>query len=222
MTCRIIPILFLASLTAFGSSVRFEIKDLTQRNLLAFISDAPLEKMIAQCHLLRGWVELDPQQLEAGIQGELELDTRSCETGSGIRDIVLQEKVLTVKEYPTAKIQIKKWVKETRGILSEKAEHGYLAELVVNYRGKTASLEAPLKLSYFSEGEKTRNRLPGNLLKISSQLELPLSSVGVTIPEELKQTLSNKVEVVFDAVGTSRLPNDKILLPEGPKPKERT
>jgi hypothetical protein len=46
--------------------------------------------------------------------------------------------------------------------------------------------------------------------------------VGISIPDELKSTVSSKVEVLFDAVGTSKLPNEKILLPEGPKPKERS
>jgi len=195
-------------LLAASNPVRFDIKDLTQRNLLAVVSDAPLEKMIAQCHLFHGWVEVDPQDLKAGIRGELELDTRSCETGSGIRDLVLQEKVLDVKQYPLAKVQIKKWVKEA-------------IEVSVDYRGKTTSLEIPLKVVFFPEGEKTKGRLPGNLLRISSQSELGLPAIGISVPEEMKQTLSSKVELIFDAVGTSKLPNDKILLPEGPKPKER-
>ncbi|MFM8268781.1 MAG: hypothetical protein ACKN9V_01220 [Pseudomonadota bacterium] len=215
-------ILSLIALSASAQPARFEIRDLTQRNLLAIVSDAPLEKMVAQCHLVRGWMELDPQALESGIKGELEFDTRACETGSGVRDIVLQEKVLDVKEHPLASVQVKKWVKETKGSLTEKSDTAFLAEASVSYRGKTTPLEVPLKLSYFVEGEKTRKRLPGNLLRISVQIELTLSTFGVTIPDELKQTLSNKVEVVFDAVGTSKLPSDKILLPEGPKPKERT
>lgn len=189
---------------------------------MAFISEAPLEKMIAQCHLLRGWIELDPQSLESGIKGELELDVRSCETGSGIRDLLLQEKIWEVKQYPTASLALNKWAKETKGSLNEKMDQPHSVELSLNYQGKTVSLEVPLKLSYFVESDKTRNRLPGNLLRISCEKTLALSEVGISIPDELKSTLSSKVDVVFDAVGTSKLPNDKILLPEGPKPKERS
>jgi len=209
------------AVSALAEPLRFQIKDLTQRNLMAFISEAPLEKMIAQCHLLRGWIELDPQALESGIKGELELDIRSCETGSGIRDLLLQEKVWEVKQYPTANVTIKKWAKETKGSLTEKTDQPHAVELSLNYHGKTVTLEVPMKLSYFAESEKTRNRLPGNLLRISSDKTVALSDLGISIPDELKSTVSSKVEVVFDAVGTSKLPNDKILLPEGPKPKER-
>jgi hypothetical protein len=221
MILRLFLILSFA-ISAWADPLRFQIKDLTQRNLMAFISEAPLEKMIAQCHLLRGWIELDPQSLELGIKGELELDVRSCETGSGIRDLLLQEKIWEVKNYPTANVTIKKWVKETKGSLSEKSDQSHLVALSINYHDKAVTLEAPLKLTYFGESEKTRSRLPGNLLRISSELVLPLSEVGISIPDELKSTLSSKVAVVFDAVGTSKLPNDKILLPEGPKPKERS
>lgn len=221
MRASLLIITIFLSLEAWAGLQHFEIRDLTQRNLMAFVSDAPLEKMIAQCHLLRGWVEVNPQQISEGIKGEIELDTRSCETGSGIRDLLLQEKILDIKQYPLAKIQIVKWVKELSGTLTEKADEKRSVELAIDYRGKITTMEAPIKLSYFLEGEKTKNRLPGNLLKISSQVELGLSSLGITIPEDLKQTLSSKLEVIFDSVGTSKLPNDKVLLPEGAKPKER-
>jgi len=215
-------LIFSFAISAWADPLRFQIKDLTQRNLMAFISEAPLEKMIAQCHLLRGWIELDPQSLESGIKGELELDVRSCETGSGIRDLLLQEKIWEVKQYPTASLTLNKWAKETKGSLNEKMDQPHSVELSLNYQGKTVSLEVPLKLSYFVESDKTQNRLPGNLLRISCEKTLALSEVGISIPDELKSTVSSKVEVLFDAVGTSKLPNEKILLPEGPKPKERT
>lgn len=221
MILRLLLILVFA-IPAAADPLRFQIQDLTQRNLMAIISDAPLEKMIAQCHLLRGWVELEPQSLESGIKGELEIDVRSCETGSGIRDLLLQEKIWEVKQYPTASLTIKKWAKETKGNLTEKSEQAHNVELSLTYHDKTISLEVPLKLSYFAESDKTRNRLPGNLLRVSSEKKLSLSDVGISIPDDLKSTLSSKVDVIFDAVGTSKLPNDKTLLPEGPKPKERT
>jgi hypothetical protein len=218
---KVLTLLVLLSSPVFCA--RFEVQDLTQRNLFAIVSEAPLEKIVAQCSLFRGFLEVDPLKLESGIQGEIELDLRSCHSGSGLRDMILQEQLLDNKQYPLVLIKLKKWGQEVKGVLSqEEVPAIVLADGEVNYRGKTSQLSVPLKLRFFKESDKSRQRLPGNLVRISSQVEVELGRFGISVPEKLKPIFSKRIEVLFDAVGSDKLPNDKIIFPEGPKPKERS
>jgi len=212
---------FLVVLFSFPAwCIRFEVQDLSQRNVLALISDAPLEKVIVQCSLFKGFVELDPNKLESGIQGEIELDLRSCHSGSAIRDGIIQEQILDNKQHPLALIRLKKWAQEAKGSISNDSTEILSVESEMSYRGRNYPLVIPIRLKFFKENDKTRQRLPGSLLRVSGQFELDLSRAGVSVPDKLRPIFSNRVEVMLDAVGSDRLPNDKVILPEGPKPKE--
>jgi|688.fasta_scaffold174281_1 hypothetical protein len=214
-------VLAFTSSSIWGATSRFEIRDLSQRNFISFISDAPLEKFIAQCHLVKGYISLDPLNLAGGISGELEVDLRTIASGSQLRDIVIQEQVIESKQYSQAMIRLKKWSQPVTGGLKEAESVTHSVEAEVEYRGRTVPLRATLKLTYFKEGDTTRKRLPGNLLKVSGQTDIDLSSLGITLADSLKPLIASKIQVSFEGVGTDKLPNDKVLLPEGPKPKER-
>lgn len=218
-TC--IALISFFSFGAWSATQRFEVRDLSQRNLLGFTSDAPLEKVMGDCPLFKGWVELDPAQLEVGIKGELEVDLRSCQTGSGLRDLLIQEQIFDLKTHPLALIQLKKWAQEIKGALGEQSSGIHSVETDVEFRGTTVALKVPVKLKYFKESEKTKQRLPGNLLRLTSQMEFDLSKFGVKISEKYSSILTPKIEITLDLVGTDKLPNEKTILPEGPKPKER-
>lgn len=213
--------LSLLSFPAWCAPVKFEIRDLTHRNVLAFISDALLEKIIAQFQLVKGYVLLDPENLSSGIQGEMEVDLRTLLTGSQVRDVVIQEQVLDSRQYPSAFLKVNKWAQIVSGKLIEGQSNAHSVEANLSYRGKDIALTLPLKITYFKEGETTRRRLPGNLLKVSSEWDIELSQLGITLSDSLKPLITKKVQVAFDGIGTDKLPNEKVTLPEGPKPKER-
>ena len=213
--------LHLFSLEAFGAPLRFHIKDLSQRNLLSFSIDSLLERVLAQNSLVRGWVEMDLDKLETGIQGEIECDMRAFQTGSEIRDLVWQEKILETKQYPEAILKIVDWGQTVKGALAKEKANDLLVKAELIYRGKKLPLLLPVRLTYFSESEKTRSKLPGNLLRFSSKVDWDFSQLGISVPSDLKSVVEERMEVVMDLVGTDKLPDEKILLPEGPKPKER-
>jgi len=212
----------LVSFDAYGAPQRFHFKDLSQRNVLSFSIDSPLEKVIAQNSLVRGWIELDLDKLETGIKGEIEFDMRSFQTGSGIRDLVWQEKILETKQYPEAVLKVLEWGQTIKGALTKEKTNDFLVKTELIYREKNLAFLLPIKLAYFTESEKTRSKLPGNLLRLSSRMDWYLSQLGITVPQDLKSVIGERMEVVLDLVGTDKLPNEKILLPEGPKPKERS
>lgn len=199
---------------------RYELRDMSHRNLLSVSSDGPLERAVGISSWLDGWVELDPENLAAGIKGELVTDLRAMETGVELRDLVMKDKLLQVTQYPRAVAVIKKWAKETSGKLKETpSEHPI--EVEVEVKGKKVQLTAPLKLAYFPESEFTKARLPGNLLRLSAKFSVQLEQMGIQIPDLMKALIAKSVEISVDAAASDKLPNQRALLPEGPKPKER-
>ncbi|NBV50653.1 YceI family protein [bacterium] len=215
-------VLLLAAPVLAEGLTRFEIKDLTQRNILTLHLEAPLEKVAAQCPMFRGYLSLHLEALEKGIEGELEFDLRSLNSGSGLRDIFINEKVFDHKQFPLAKLRINRWSQAIQGPIKNETPVGGHVEGVLSYREKTVPVKVPLQLVYFPASEKTKARLPGNLLRLSSRGQWDFKNLGISVPQELSSVFGTQAEIVFDAVGSDQTPNDKILLPEGPKPKERS
>lgn len=204
------------------SATRFEIKDLTQRNSLTLQLEAPLEKVVAQCPMFRGYLSLNLEAPEKDLEGELEFDLRSLNTSSGLRDLLISEKIFDHKQFPLAKLRINRWSQAIQGPIKNETPVSGQAEGVLSYRDKTVPVKVPLQLVYFPASEKTKARLPGNLLRLSSRGQWDFKNLGISVPQELSSVLGTQAEIVFDAVGSDQTPNDKVLLPEGPKPKERS
>jgi hypothetical protein len=214
---------FLFSFSAIAKPVRFDMRDGLQRNVVHFVSDGVLERIVGLSTALWGWVELDPENLAKGVRGEIEMDMRTFETGIPARNQQIREKVFLSAENPAARFTLKKLnkVPAKKAMLS-------LQPLTVEmegelfFRGVLVTERVPVKLTYLIESEKTRQRLPGNLLRLQANLTLDLSRYSIDIPEAWHLRFAPKVDVFLDAMGTDQSPaSAPAVLPEGPKPKER-
>ncbi len=214
--------LLLSSL-AFGKAVRFDMRDGLQRNVVHFVSDGTLEKIVGLSNALWGWVELDPENLGKGIKGELEIDMRTFETGIPARNQQLREKIFLVSENPTAKFTIKRLLQTPKkGLLSlQPILLETEGELLL--RGVTMPERLSLKVTYMIESEKTRQRLSGNLLRIQTTVTLELARYQIEIPDLWHLRFAPRVEIHLDAIGSDQSPAGAVAVPppEGPKPKER-
>ena len=53
----------------------------------------------------------------------------------------------------------------------------------LDLHGVTRPVEVSARLSYLPESEKTKTRLPGNLLAVRAEFEVPLADHGITGPQ---------------------------------------
>ncbi len=214
-------IFLMVSPGAAAAPTRFEFKDAGLRNLLCVISDAPVEKMIGLSNAVDGWIQLNPQKVREGIKGSLTADLRTLETGSEARNELIRDKILQTSENATVNYEIVKLINSTADTFKRDAPTVVKVEGVLKIRGIAKPLSTFFRLNYLPEGEVTKSRLPGNLLKLSAAFDLDLADFGVTMPEGMSNRFARVIQVAFDAVGTDQASSTLVLpIPEGPKPKE--
>src|SRR4051794_19843249 len=91
---------FLLCAVAWGKPTRFEFRDAGLRNLVHFVSDVPLEKILGISNFVSGWLEIDPENLGEAVQGEFQVDVRTFETGIDSRNDLLRDKIFSAAEFP--------------------------------------------------------------------------------------------------------------------------
>jgi polyisoprenoid-binding protein YceI len=207
MACRLQLIsaslfIFLFSASVQGKSTRFDMKDLMQRDLVQITSDTPLEKISGLNNAIAGWVEVDPNDLAAGIKGEWEIDVRLFETGDSQKNESLREKILTASEFPSATLSLTRFVSASKAKLKDQDPVTVKVDANLTIRGVTRLQNLLLRLTFLKQNDKTAQRLNGNLLRLSSSFDVDLSKFEVKIPEGLKFIAAPVLQVGLDIVGT--------------------
>src|SRR5690554_5767966 len=126
--------------TAFPAfAVRFDAKDMAHRNQVYVISDGPLEKVVAFDPLISGWVELNPEQISEGIQGEFEIDLRALTSGIEVRDLIMRNQLIEVTRYPIATLKLNRWGEAVKGKIPEGKGATYKVEATLKLRDKAVT-----------------------------------------------------------------------------------
>jgi polyisoprenoid-binding protein YceI len=196
-------LLFYSAL-AFGQMTHFDMRDAVHRNSILVISEAPFERTIALSHFLTGSVDLDPENLAAGIKGQIEFDTRSFDTGLELRNTQLRDQFLQSAEFPTGSAVFQ--LTGVKGKLRNGETMKLKREGDITIRGVTRKLLIPFELTYFKESEETKARLAGNLLRVRSTFSLDTALFGISIADNLKNLFNKTVQVSVEALGSDRLP----------------
>ena len=198
--------LVFSCVAAFSKTVRYDMRDAGLRNVVQAVSDAPLEKMIALSGSPAGWIELDPERLTDGIRGEFEIDVRTFSTGLDPRDEKVRDAWLGSSEHPTAGFQIAKVLGLSKAKLTDGQPVVARLEGQLRLRGVARNQPVLAKLTYVKESDVTRQRLPGNLLRVSATFDLDTGLFNLPIPEPFRNRLSRYIQVAADLVGTDRPP----------------
>ncbi len=198
-------ILFLFSLApAHAATTRFELKDIGLRNLIQVTMEGMLEKTVGISSFLFGWIELDPDRLIDGINGEIRTDLRTFHTGVAAKEDFILDKLLLVKEYPTATVTLSKLLSVSKANLRDGQPVVAKIEGILQMKGLKKTQTFLLKLSYFRESPLTLNRGTGNLLKVSGSWDVDLTQFEVSIPENLKAQVPRFVQVSGDFVASAK------------------
>jgi hypothetical protein len=199
-------------------ATKFEMKDLGQRNLILINSESSLERTVALSHFISGWVELNPENPDS-INGEFEMDVRTLDTGIELKNMQIRDQLLSAQEFPIAKGSFSTSQGNGKIKLIDGKPVSVKVDCVFKIKNTTKTLPVSLKLTFFKESEESRQRLTGNLLKLSANWDLDLLSFGISIPTKSSALFAKSVQVSVDMVGTDRLPNNALSLPEGIKKK---
>ncbi len=194
-------LILLISGIATAKAIHFDVRDAAQRDSIQLSSDAILEKIVGVNSAIVGWIEIDPNQPRQGIKGEFEVDLRSFVTGNPSRDAFLREKLLATPEFPFAKFTINKALSFGATRMNDQQPLVVRIEGTFTIRGQNKVQPILVKLTYYKQNDKTAQRLPGNLVRITSSFDLDLSAFGITIPDGLKYRVAKVVQTNVDLVG---------------------
>lgn len=167
---------------------KFLVDDPTGRNTITFESEAPLEDIVGTTNKVTGYVDFSPDDPESDGKAKFTVPVASINTGIPLRDEHLRSAGwLNAEAYPNIELVLDT-VKSAELIKETEASRTY--DLVVSgelsLHGVTRPVEMEARVTYLPESERTRTRLPGNLLAIRTEFDVTLADFGITGPEGME------------------------------------
>lgn len=202
----LLAVLLAAPLSAYAKGIRFDYRDGGLRNVIQFVSDAWLERTVGISNGLGGWIELDPDSLTDGVRGEIEFDVRTFQTGVEARNEIIRDKFLLAAENPIAVLALNKLTSASKAKLADGQVVVMRLDGSLKVRNVTKPQTVLIKAVYLKESEQTRQRLPGNLLKVSATFDVDLLNYNASVPDGLKSRVARFIQLTLDAIGSDRPP----------------
>lgn len=167
------------------NGMMFHIDDPMSRNSVTFKSTAPLEDIVGTSNEITGYIQFNPSHPENGGHGEFTVPVASLNTGIPLRDEHLRSADwLNAGAYPDIKLTVKN-IKNIKEVKSSGDAQTYDITFMGNlsFNGKTRYTEVKGRMTYLQESEATKQRMPGDLVAVRAELNIPLAEFDVIGPE---------------------------------------
>jgi polyisoprenoid-binding protein YceI len=149
------------------------------RNQLSIFSESELDDFAIVCNVVSGRWQFDPGNVEH-LAGRFVVRVTDLTTGIGLRDRHLREpEWLDAAEYPEILIAIDHG-EQARKLTSNSASMVLVAKLTLH--GVIHDVRIPCTLTYLDESPQTRERTPGDLMRLRANFEIRLSDFSVRGP----------------------------------------
>jgi len=202
-----IAVLFLAPISA-AAPVKFLLSSRDGRNVIKFISKAPLETIEGKTGQIDGAVAVELADATTAA-GQFEVDLSIVRTGIEMRDQHMREQYLHTDSFPKAVFKLTKVTKASQKTMTDGQPVEIEAQGELTIHGVTKSVVFSGTVSYLKESEATQARLPGDLLHIDLSASILLSDFNVKRPQFVLLKLNDKVELRVDVFATTRYPEAK-------------
>jgi polyisoprenoid-binding protein YceI len=186
----------------------FEVKDPMNRNSVTFKSTAPLEDIVGTSNEVSGHLVFDPTSPQQGGYGAISVPVASLNTGIPLRDEHLAgADWLNAEANANIKFEILE-VTDVTSVKSTPDAQTFDAVAVGDFslNGVTQRYSVPARITYLTESDATRQRLPGDLLAARATFEVALADFGITGPKGMDligSKVGETVEVEVSVVGSS-------------------
>ena len=162
----------------------FHIADAMGRNQVTFTSQAPLEDIVGTTNQIVGYLVFDPDKPRRGVRGHVKVAVKSLNTGIPLRDEHLQSDMwLDAETSPDITFTIES-TKDVYPTATTQAYQTYKMTLVGSFsiHGQTRQVQIPARITFLRESDKTRTKMPGNLLGVRAKFDVALADFGITGP----------------------------------------
>jgi|GEM_PF-1615114 len=190
-----------------ATPTRFEVKDVGFRNLVYFVSEAPLETVVGQTNFVTGWLELDPGNLKEGIKGTFEVDVRTFETGMPARNAKVRDLFLGATKQPIAVFTFNRFAQVSAPVLKPGMTVTGKVEGTLSANQVETRLILPVRLTFWKDGPMVKKKgLTGNLIQVRSEFPLRLGDFKVGVPTQFQGLIDPEAKFSAHFFGADRLP----------------
>lgn len=193
----------LLGLNLFAQTFSVDSKD--GRNQAAFISDAPFEKINGLASGLDATVMLNINDITQKPMGKVIVPINNIKTGIDLRDEHLRSEMwLNAEKFPYAEFQLTGVKNHSSKTLKDGQKVNCTLIGKFSVHGTTKDVEVPATLTYFKESDKTKAKVPGNLLVANAEFNIKLADYGVKIPDMVVGKVSDEVIISTNFVASDK------------------
>lgn len=181
--------------------ITFVVDDELGRDNVSFTSDAPIELVVGRTTKIKGEIviddSLDLKKLPPKVS--FEVDLASIDTGIPLRNEHMRDNFLETKQYPKATFVVKQIIPGTAK-LADRVTVKLIGKGDFTVHGVTIQKDIPVQVTYYEESDFTHNKFEhGDVIRVKSTFEVPLTEYKIKRPEVIMQKLAEKVIVTIDA-----------------------
>jgi polyisoprenoid-binding protein YceI len=177
----------------------FSFEDEVGRNQAMFFSSTPLEDVTGLSNDVKGTVTFDVNDVST-LEGSISISAASLKTGIELRDGHLQSADwLDAESYPEIIFVIKN-VSDVKSIEDNKLEAKITGDFSAH--GVTKEVVADVTMTYLDESEKTKMKMPGDLLGVEAKFSIVLSDYEVD-NMVLGAKVSDNIDITVTMVGSN-------------------
>lgn len=186
-------------------SQTFSVDSKDARNQAQFISDAPFEKINGLVSGLDATIMINPNDVTQKPMGKVKVAINNIKTGIDLRDEHLRNEMwLNSAKYPYAEFQLTGIKNPSSKSLSDGQKVKCTLVGKFSVHGVTKDVEVPATLTYFKESERTKAKVPGNLLVANADFNIKLSDYGVKIPDMVVGKVNDEVQISTNFVASDK------------------
>ena len=202
----VIMLITLAAYAQQTATKTFYVNDPKKKDVVTFTSKATLETIVGQTAEVRGFITVDPADIAGTAKCKIEVALDSLRSGISMRDKDMKNDFLETSKFPLTTFELTKVVSSSQNTLEDKKEVQISAEGNYTVHGVTKPITVTATLLYLKESDETKTRLPGDLLHVTANFEVPLSDYGIKRPQFLLLKLEEKQRISVDIIGSTGLP----------------
>lgn len=196
-------LLILVSSVSLFAQTTFTADSKDGRNQATFQSDAPLEKIVGVASGVDAMVMINPSDITNMPKGKVKVPIGNLKTGIDLRDEHLRsENWLDAGKYPFAEFMLTGISNASSKSLENGKKTTATLEGKLTIHGVTRDVKVPGEFFFLKESEKTKAKMPGNLLRASTNFNIKLSDYGVKVPDMVAGKVSEEVAVSMDFIAS--------------------
>jgi polyisoprenoid-binding protein YceI len=155
-----------------------------KKNLVKFISDAPIEDFEGSTEKIDGYVQI--KSIEELVDSELyfEVDLNSLDTGIGLRNRHMRENYLHTDKFPMTSFE----GKITEAVMETNDRYKVTVKGKITIHGKTKEITA--------EGYVTTNH--SGSYRIQSKFVINLTDYDIEVPQMMVMKIDEEMDMVLD------------------------